>query len=269
MGSPEKPEDLAKELNIELEISQRERQREVEISEPFWMAETEVTVGQFRKFVEETGYKTDAERYARGAAVWINGKWVWQKGRNWRSPGFDQDDTHPVTCVSYHDAIAYCKWLSERTGKGFDLPTEAQWEYACRAGSQTRYPFGDDVGQLVKHANVADASLKEKLDYPWAVTSNDGHVYTAPVASFEPNAWGLYDMLGNVGEWTKDWFVEDCSDLPSQDPTGPDEGDSRVLRGGSWSGSGRLCRSAYRGRSRPEARNGSFGFRVAQGQSSG
>src|SRR5262249_11927295 len=144
----------------------------------------EVTVGQFRRFVEETGHQTDAEKNGAGAFVASSDGYKRDAGASWRKPGFEQTDDHPVVCVSWDDAVAFCEWLSRKERKAYSLPTEAQWEHVCRTGSATRYPFGDDRREL---------SL-----YAWDGSNAGGK--THPVGSRAANAWGLYDTYGNVSE---------------------------------------------------------------------
>jgi formylglycine-generating enzyme required for sulfatase activity len=171
---------------------------------------------------------------------------------------FKGDARLPVETVSWQDAMTFCERLSalpaERSaGRVYRLPTEAEWEYACRAGSATIYSFGDSEWSLGKYA--------------W-YDSNSGRK-THPVGQKRPNAWGLYDMHGNVWEWCSDWYdVSYYASSPEDDPTGSVKAISRVLRGGSWLNFGRFCRSAFRYWFVPVRRNGVYGFRVAQGQSS-
>ena len=158
--------------------------------------------------------------------------------------------------VSWNDAVAFCKWLSKKEGKTYRLPTEAEWEYACRAGTTTRYYSGDDPETLAKVGNVADAAAKAKFpDWRWTIKANDGYVFTAPVGKFKPNAFGLYDMHGNAWQWCADWYGEEYyAKSPVDDPTGPDTGDFRVLRGGFWGGWPNYTRSATRVRDFPVVR---------------
>jgi len=252
----------------------------VRITRDFDMAATEVTRAQFQKFIDATGYVTDAERAGEAFVVQQDGKpgldrFAAQKGRSWRDPGFPQTGEHPVTCVSWRDAVAFCDWLGRREGARYRLPTEAEWEYACRAGTTTAYAVGDDPSVIYAHGNVADAALRAR--FPDDVerqqapdpgeTDNDGHVYTAPVGRFKANAWGLHDMHGNVWEWCSDKysdrFYKDMEALgrergsrsspePIDDPGGPEtttqhqHGDWRSLRGGSWFVAPLQCRSSVR-----------------------
>ncbi len=187
-------------------------EHQVEITRPFYLATTEVTVGQFRQFVESKGY--------RGA------------GDRWRDPGFDQTDNQPVVYVSWDAAVDLCKWLSEKEGQTYRLPTEAEWEYCCRAGkSGTRYCYGDD-----------DARLE---DYAWYEKNSGGG--THPVGKKRPNDWGLHDMHGNAGEWCQDYYGQNYyKRSPVKDPIGPDVGGMRVRRGGTYNHHALSCRTAFR-----------------------
>ena len=197
------------------------------------------------------GYKTDAEKGEKpGAFGWNPDKknFEFNEKYSWRNAGFEQTDEHPVVNVSWNDAVAFCKWLSKKESKTYRLPTEAEWEYACRAGTTTRYYSGDDPETLAKVGNVADAAAKAKFpDWKCTIKANDGYVFTAPVGQFKPNAFGLYDMHGNAWQWCADWYgAEYYATSPADDPTGPDSGDVRVLRGGSWYAGPNFARSARR-----------------------
>ena len=141
--------------------------------------------------------------------------------------------------MSHNDAVAFLGWLNEQEtekNRGYRLPTEAEWEYACRAGTGGFTGASDDPESLVRIANVADASLKKVLPNATCIRGDDGFVYTAPVGSFEPNAWHLYDMIGNVWEWCDDWFdPKFYQSSPKENPHNTAEASSRVIRGGSWS----------------------------------
>ncbi len=277
MGSGESAKDTAAFFNktygedlMEADYFKDEHpQHRVRITKPFYLGTYHVTRGQFRQFVKDSGYKTDAEQGEKPGA------WGWASdtkgfGLNekysWRNAGFEQTDEHPVVNVSWNDAVAFCKWLSRKEGKSYRLPTEAEWEYACRAGTTTRYYSGDDPETLAKVGNVADATAKAKFpDWNWAIKANDGYVFTSPVGSFKRNAFGLYDMHGNAWQWCADWYgAEYYAKSPADDLTGPDSGNDRVLRGGSWFYGPINSRSAIRSRVSPDSRNYVTGFRVSR-----
>ena len=270
MGSKYSPEEVEQRYGGPAAWYEKEHPRhEVTISKPFYMGVTPVTVDQFAAFVADSGYKTEAERDGWSLGIEIkDGKLQIRRteGCTWFNPGIDQEGDHPVIYVSWEDASAFCKWLSKKSGRTVVLPTEAQWEYACRAGTTTAFPWGDDLDDGKGWANTGDRSLNKKLfNAPagWTFFSwDDGFVFTSPVGHFKPNAFGLHDMIGNVSEWCQDWFG-DYGEGPVTDPTGPDWSRRRVLRGGSWSSHAPgVCRSAYRGRGYPSYRREFRGFRV-------
>jgi len=246
-------------------------QHRVRITMPFYLGTYHVTRGQFRQFVADAEYKTDAEKGKKPGA------WGWDPDKkefgfwwdySWRKAGFQQTDEHPVVNVSWNDAVAFCKWLSGKEGKTYQLPSEAEWEYACRAGTTTRFYSGDDPETLAKVGNVADAAAKAKFpDWTWTIKASDGYVFTSPVGSFQANTYGLYDMHGNAWQWCADWYgAEYYAASPADDPAGPDSGNDRVLRGGSWGGRLHCSRSAGRNWLTPDFRVGDAGFRVARTQ---
>ena len=212
----------------------------------FAMGRIPLTVGEFRRFVKATGYQTEAEQEG-GAYVYDGKNWGQKSDANWRNPYMSQDEDHPVVCISWNDAVAYCEWLSEQTGERYSLPTEAEWEYACRAESEAAYCFGDD----------------EKLleEYAWYVRNAEDQ--THPVGQKKANAWGLHDMHGNVWEWVQDWYG-DYSKEPQHNPSGPETGSHRVVRGGSWIDDAGDCRSAFRNMNEPGDGNSSLGVRLAR-----
>ncbi len=257
MGSPESEPGREK----------QEGQHEVVLSRGFFLGVHEVTVGQFKRFAREEKYQTDAERDGKGAwGLDESGKFVMDKKHTWKNPGFAQTDDHPVVNVSWNDATAFCRWLSKKEKKAYRLPTEAEWEYACRAGTKTAYHFGDDPEGLAKAGNVADATAREKFEaWKLGIKAKDGHAFTAPVGKFGANAWGLHDMHGNAWEWCSDWYDSKTYTKEARtDPTGPDSGKARVQRGGGWSSAAHRCRSAARvGRDPVSYRGCYLGFRVA------
>ena len=229
-----------------------ETQHQVKVSD-FYMGKYEVTFAEFKKFIEESGYPTDAEK----------GKdtWNWHHGPSGKERT-QMEENHPVVNVSWNDADAYCKWLSQKTGQMYRLPTEAEWEYACRAGTPTPFNTGDNV--TTDQANYDGNS-------PY--NNNQKGVYrenTLPVDTFKPNNWGLYNMHGNVWEWCTDWYdggasyYEGCkAGGVAVNPEGPKKGSNRLIRGGSWNYFAGGCRSAARGNLPPDYRNSSVGFRLA------
>jgi formylglycine-generating enzyme required for sulfatase activity len=232
----------------------------------YWMGKTEVTVGQFKIFINETGYVTEAEK-SGGAYVRIEGSWKEKKDANWKNPYFSQEDKHPVVCVSWNDANAYCDWLSKKTGLKFKLTTEAQWEKAARGEDGRKYPWGNSPPSSDK-ANFADkqAWLKEKFD--WADKDiDDGYAYTSPVGTYPQGAspYDLLDMAGNVWEWCNDWYDDDYyKTSPDKNPVGPKNGTDRVLRGGGWNNDAVLIRCAFRDFNVPSNRLVDVGFRLCQ-----
>ncbi|MEW6350900.1 MAG: SUMF1/EgtB/PvdO family nonheme iron enzyme [Thermodesulfobacteriota bacterium] len=234
----------------------------VRISRPFHISATETTVGQFRKFVEETGYITDAEDAGGG---WVfdtkDNRFAQRNGTSWRNPGWKLEDSQPVAMVSYNDAVAFADWLSAREKLPYKLPTEAQWEYAARGGiPNAQFPWGDSLPDG-RRANYADSST----DFEWRDrNADDGYKYVAPVGKYQPNGYGLYDMAGNVLEWVRDYYREDYYRFsPEIDPEGPDHAEFRVMRGGEWTFGPVNLRCAFRGWSRPELAFHNGGFRVA------
>ena len=224
-------------------------QHRVRISRPFCLGTCEVTVGQFRQFVADVSYLTEAEKDGKGGyGNDATGQWMQKPEWKWLEPGFTQSDVHPVVHVSWNDAVAFCEWLSRKEGTTYRLPTEAEREYACRAGTTTLWHCGD-----------SDATLQERV---WFAANSQGK--THPVGQLKPNAWGLFDLHGNVWEWCGDWFDNGYyQNLPSADPMGPMAGSGRVYRAGGWSSPASSCRSALRFANRPHYRDSRLGFRVA------
>ncbi len=275
MGSAESPEEVGRVFRDygtpdALTFADEHPQHRVRITRPLYLGVYEVTVGQFRQFVQATRYQTDAEKGTGGfhGAYGMDpktGEPDLFADYSWRNAGFEQTDEHPVVNVSWNDAAAFCEWLSRKESREYRLPTEAEWEYACRAGTTTRYYHGDDPEGLATVGNVADATLQMHFPrYDWTLKARDGYVFTAPVGQFKPNAFGLYDMHGNVSEWCADWFGSGYyGKSPTDDPQGPASGSERADRGGGWSLGAGACRSAARGGSEPDSRASDLGFRVA------
>ncbi len=242
----------------------------------FYMDPTLVTRAAFGRFVAATGYRTSADDLGYGVVAREGMRdWEWERapGASWRRPFAEKDasdadtasflrDDAPVVMVSFRDATAFC------AHRGARLPTEAEWEYAMRAGADgTRYPWGA--------APTRDGRLA--LNF-WQGTSHaknlrdDGWVYVSPVRAYPPNAWGLYDPVGNVWQWTSDRYATDtyatlAREAPARDPQGPSSGEKRVLRGGSWWCGVCTCEGNglhYRGKADPEAPFNNNGFRCAR-----
>jgi formylglycine-generating enzyme required for sulfatase activity len=250
-------------------LSSASPQHPVRITTPYYLGAFEVTVGQFRKFVNATHYKTDAEQHGKGGSGYVaergNEAKITQSAEfTWRDWGVDQSDESPVVNVSWNDAAAFCKWLSQKEGATYRLPTEAEWEYACRAGTITRYYNGNDPENVTQIGNVSDATTKAQLPTQTNnVTSSDGWAFTSPVGRFQANNFGLYDMIGNAREWCQDWWSESYyRQSPKLNPTGPPKGSLRVIRGGGWNNGDFSCRSANRFASVPTHRDCIQGFRV-------
>jgi formylglycine-generating enzyme required for sulfatase activity len=238
-----------------------------------------VTKGHFSQFVKATNYTTDTEKDTRGGWGYtgVEERPFRRKPRyTWRYTGFKQSADHPVVNVSWNDAVAFCEWLSRKEGKTYCLPTEAQWEYACRAGTQTRFYHGDAPEGLAALGNISDTSANEKFALWMTISSvdrkkmgvashSDGYVFTSPVGSYRASGFGLYDMYGNIWEWCADWDSRTYyQNSPTDDPPGPENGKSRLRRGGSWLHSAKYARSAQRRRYPPDGRNSPIGFRVVK-----
>ena len=238
----------------------------------FKLGKHEITVGQFRRFVEVTGYHTDAERNADGNQGCYTGEfrtrdsWGWTSGRSWRNLEYTIRDDQPVVCISWDDARAYTQWLTEQAGETYRLPSEAEWEYAARAGSESKFHFGNSERKLCDYANVADKTkLPDDTNWQDEVKCHDGAVFPVKVGSYRPNAFGLHDMHGNVREWVQDCWNDSYVDAPNDDRAW-ETGDCsrRVTRGGSWSSTPKSLRSASRGRDNSSSRSIFRGFRLVQ-----
>ena len=245
--------------------NEEQPQHRVVLTRPFWLGQTEVTIGQFRRFVEATNYVTQTERFGGGNSKRTDETDPVKAKSLWHAPGYPVTDDVPVTQITFHDMTAYCQWLTEResspaaasgarqAGGRYRLPTEAEWEYACRAGTTTHYSFGDDVKRLD--------------DYAWFNRTAEvgGTIGARPVAMKRPNPFGLYDMHGNAWERCQDFFDPRAYQAAAlENPSGPATGSNRMVRGGGWHYFDLHCRSAYRNNYSPLARTGNAGFRVVR-----
>jgi formylglycine-generating enzyme required for sulfatase activity len=249
MGSP----------NSELSRATNESpQHTVTFAKPFAVAKFATTRGEFALFASDTAYNDEGGCLGLVGRAWERQPW------SWRSPGFDQDDRHPVVCVDWSGAKTFAAWLSKKTGKEYRLLTEAEFEYATRAGTTTRYFFGYDEKDFCRYGNGGDETLKKSFSKTAGLPCNDGYVYTAPVGSFLPNNFGLYDIVGNAWQWVEDCY-RDAYDGASSDGSAwtPSACSRRVVRGGSWYSLPENLRSAsrfgYASRNRYQV-----GFRVAR-----
>ena len=235
----------------------------------FRMARFETTVAQFREFVAATGYRTEDQCW-----VFARGDRIKLADVKWDAPSVALGDFHPVSCVSQRDATAYVDWLTQQTGRRFRLPSEAEWEYAARAGSNTKYPFGDAPELLCSHANMKDrrfhdaAKRDHGLDMPFT-DCDDGAEYTTVVGMYQPNAFGLYDVMGNVAEWVADCQHPDYAGAPADGSAWTrgceQKGEYFITRGGAYSSSRLVLRSAARGHGgRTNASSLGEGFRLAE-----
>lgn len=270
MGSDESVADIERALgelcNKPEWIAAEHPKHCVRIRRPFYLGIYEVTREQFGRFVEAEGYRTDAEKDGQGGHGWSQHEkaFAHKTEYNWRYWGVEQGDASPVVNVSWNDAVAFCQWLSRTEGKRYRLPTEAEWEYACRAGTNTRFHSGNDPERLTEIGNVADGTARQTFTWWHTVTAKDGFTFPCEGGRFRPNLFGLFDMTGNVGEWCADWYGADYyANSPLDDPPGPAHGSLRMIRGGGWSEFLICCRTAFRRGVPPTKRYDYVGFRVA------
>ncbi|MEO7495171.1 MAG: bifunctional serine/threonine-protein kinase/formylglycine-generating enzyme family protein [Massilia sp.] len=240
MGSPEHERKKAMDAGAQKSWVERETpQHWVGIEQPIAMGRYPVTVGEWRLFVRDSGWQPQGEV-------------------NWSAPGFRQTDEHPVVGVTWHDAQQYIRWLSGKTGQTYRLPSEAEWEYACRAGTKTTFSFGDQIStELANYDGNYTYNGSAKGEYRQG---------TSPVDAFAPNPWGLFDMHGNVWEWVQDTVHDNYEGAPSDGSAWEQGGDAsrRILRGGSWLYNPRYLRAALRNGFSAVLSNDIVGFRVAR-----
>jgi formylglycine-generating enzyme len=259
------PESLVNEVAWSTDI---ERQRltwetprmPVTIAQPFALGVFEITRDQFEAFMKAT--KRDIKP---GCVLW-KGDWIRSPDQTWDKNDLNQRGDHPVVCVDWIDAQAYADWLTIKTGRTYYLPSNAQWEYAYRAGTTTPYFWGTDPEGICAYGNVADSTVSAKHAGRPSFTCTDSFLYTSPVGMKKPNPWGLYDMTGNAWEWIADCWVTDNKATP-KDGGAILSGDCThaPLRGGAYGTGPKFTRSSSRGGPDPRtgARQGWIGFRVA------
>ncbi|HEY8506587.1 MAG TPA: formylglycine-generating enzyme family protein, partial [Gemmataceae bacterium] len=217
----------------------------VAITAPFYAGASEVTVGQFRRFVEATGYRTEAERDGKGGGNWVGDRQVRKPEFVWQTPaGEPAGGDHPAVHLTYADARAFCDWLSKSEGRTYRPPTEAEWEYFCRAGTATLFHTGEALPEGAGNCAMRIRGL-------------------ARVGSYPSNPFGLHDLHGNVWEWCQDYYGDTTyATSPKANPGGPRDGNHRVIRGGAWDTEEVRCGSAYRLACPPTDRDAFVGLRV-------
>ena len=272
MGSAQSPEELARlfaKYDAKVECFQDETQHRVKITRPFLLGKSAVTVGAFQDFVTASGYLTEAERDENGGVGYDAAKNTFETDAKyrWNNTGWQQSPQHPVVNVTWNDAVAFVEHHTKHHRPQvsqfcrYALSTEVLWEYSCRAGTGALYYNGNDPEGLAQIGNVVDGTKRKKWPHWKTIDAEGGHLFTAPICQFRPNAFGLYDMLGNVLECCQDWYGAYGSGT-ANDPIGPSSGSSRVLRGGSWLDNACNCRSACRLNLGPSSRSVYIGFRV-------
>lgn len=242
--------------------------RPVTIEAPFAIGKFPITVEQFQEFVTASGYVTEAERNPDEGCWGVRDDLSvgWLPNRHWNNNPLGQTARHPVVCVSRDDARHYAQWLSRTSGFDYRLPSEAEWEYAARAGATGKYYFNDALGDVCAHINHADLQMIKAWDADTGVsTCDDGFLTTSPVGHFPANAWGLYDVYGNVWEWMEDCYRPHLREVgPGRQAVAGSPCDKHTLRGASWASRPAGITTSYRISSEPQARTVDYGFRVVR-----
>lgn len=241
------------------------------IEQPIAIATKEVTLAQFRTFMKESGYESVIpEREGKpliGCNYYDGKSYGYVAKHNWEYPGYPQREDAPVVCVSWSDAAAYAKWLSEKTGRQYRVPSTVEFEYASRASQASPWYWGTDPRKACEYANIGDRTFANQYPSEPIFPCTDGYVYTASVGKFKPNDFGLYDMVGNAWEWTNDCFQMDLTNAPTNGESliSGDEVDCtyRTPKGGSWISGIGWSRAAVRSRDFAHYKSFMLGFRVA------
>jgi formylglycine-generating enzyme required for sulfatase activity len=254
MGSKYTPDEIQEHYGYEFTESVKDSWEierpfhKVKIEKGFYISKFEVTVAEFQEFVNDTGYLTDAKKGVGSYSYNDEGEWSEINNINWRKPGlWETEPNQPVVLVSWNDVTEYTKWLRLKTGKAFRLPTEQEWEFACRFGSDTNFTWGDNPIEGKGKINALDSYFQFE----------DGFKYVAPVGSYEPNANGLYDMLSNVWEWCSSPYVKQYL-IELKNP----ESDEYVDRGGGWDSPPFNARISNRGAAGSKFNTINLGFRI-------
>lgn len=240
------------------------------VPEPFLIGEAEITQRQFEAFVRHSGHETTGS-----CRTWAEGRWTTATSADWRSKpaGAERGADYPVTCVSWRDASAYARWLSETTGKAYSLPSEAEWEYAARGGVAAPRWWGWNsfegvsISDACEHANVFDVDARPVYPFPWPhARCRDGYAQVAPIKSFDANAYGLFDAIGNVWEWTADCYTASYANRPRDARAWKWSGgcEARPIRGGAWSSRPLQSRATNRAHRAADYRAADLGFRVTR-----
>ena len=237
-------------------------QQDITIGYKFALGRTEVTRAQYKQFIKETGHQTKPQCRV------FDGEWKESDNASWEHPRQPEKPTDkmPIACVSWNDAVAFTEWLTKKSGHKYRLPNVAEWEYAARAGTTTGRFWGESADDACKYANVFDLTSAKKHSFPWKPAQcTDGWAELAPVGSYKPNAFGLYDMIGNVWEWQFDCFGGPYSGRPKDGSAQvKDKCEMHDNRGGGWMTAPERNRLAWPGRDKPDQRSNYFGFRVAR-----
>ena len=243
----------------------------IAMTRPFFVASREVTVAEFRRFVEATGAEP-----APGCRIWLGGQWVREANRSWRDPGLPLPprDDEPVVCVNWDDARAYAEWLSKESGKRYRLPSEAEWEYVARGGTSFPRFWGErdsaedvPLSLACDYANVYDVSAVEAHRLPWPnARCNDRAPALAPAAQYKPNAFGVFDIIGNAREWVMDCYTASYEGRPEDARAWTWQGgcELKSVRGGSWASRPRDARAGAHGAEPTAHRQSDLGFRVVR-----